>query len=125
VKSEFIAQKLEDVASTFKPTFNIYQELDRLYEGLRIIQINKEIINTEWWECYKKWALDNISTWDTQIVRLSVDPHKNERELVKKHSLREAMSMLINVIENTIKGEVEVVRRMKQYEEITKRPKPQ
>jgi hypothetical protein len=123
--NEFISQKLEDAASAFKPTFNIYEELDRLYEGLRIIQINKEIINTEWWGRYKKWALDNISTWDTQIVRLSVDPHKNERELVKKHSLREAMSMLINLVENTVKGEAEVEKRKEQYEKITKLPKPQ
>ena len=124
MKSAFISNILEDTASAFKPSFNIYDELDRLYIGLRKVNVDKKVIETDWWQRYKKWAMDNIADWDAHIIALSANPVKNEKEIMKKHSLREAMSMLISTVENSIRQEKAIVDKINYLDGITKQSKP-
>jgi len=124
MKNDLISKVAGNIADSFSSQFDIYDELARLYEELRLVNIDKEIVNSEWWKNYKKWALENIANYDSQIVRLSSDPVKNDREITKKHSLRESLSMLISVVESRINSEAGIVTRIKQYEEITKQSKP-
>ena len=124
MKSLYLANALEDVASAFKPQFNIYDELDVLYEKLRVIQLDKESVNLEWWKEVKKRVIECSAKLDDQALRLISDPMKNEIELLKRHYLSEALKMLITIVERSLKDEAQVMKNIDTLKETTKQTKP-
>jgi len=125
MKNAYISQKLQDAASVFSPKFDIYEELDKLHNKLRLIRLDKESVNLEWWKETKKRVLDCAAQLDSQSLKLTSDPDRNRIELLKRHYLSESLKMLINIVEKSLVEEPQVIQRINELTEITKQTKPQ
>lgn len=119
-----LATLFENAAGRIRPEFNIYTEIDRIENELREIAENRDVVNSVWWQKYKKIILDIAVGYEGQIKSLLNNPAKNEIEIVRKVALSDALKILISSIEMTLEGELDLHKRKIYLEKITRSNQP-
>lgn len=115
----FIASALESAASLTRPDYNLDDEINKLGEELRTIASTKEVVNTDWWKQYRKWADRNAQGYKDSLNELAQSPVKNANEIIHLHALAEILTRIIDTVENTLSRENDVIERKNELEKRT------